>query len=196
MKRLFFILCTLLLCEGLYAQNANRSGSFIELAGGATVGNSPVQSGTIVSDFHPGSDNNDAVIDLYRKIEKTGGAGLSIGVGYRWATSIHFAFEVKLQAVANTTDFTKTMALNIKPDIRYTSREISGSTSLYANANIGLGTFLDNSTMSVPYEVGVGFNFGNHISAGLIWDAQYALSKHEYHGKHYGMFGIRLGYKF
>lgn len=195
MKKFLLLMSAALFCVALQAQNANRSGLFVELGGGFTAGDSPNQAGKIVSEFVPSTDNN-AAINLYRKVDKTSGACVDLGVGYRWATSLHFAFEVKLQAMSHVSNFTETLAINLKPGVRYTSREIIGTTSLYANANAGLGAFVDNTTLSVPYEVGVGFNFGNNISAGLVWDAQYAVSKHEYHGAHYGMAGIRLGYRF
>lgn len=168
-----------LFCTALQAQNANRSGVFVELGAGLTAGDSPNQAGEIVSEFIPTVDNK-ATLNLYRKVDKTSGVCANLGVGYRWATSLHFAFELKLQAMSHVSNFTETLAINLKPGVRYTSREISGSTSLYANANVGLGSFVDHATLSVPYEVGVGFNFGNNISAGLVWDAQYAVSKHEY----------------
>lgn len=147
--------------NNLIAQNANRSGIFLELQGGAALGDviKPV------SDYGMGS------YDLYPVYLKGGVVG-SVDVGYRWATSSIFAIEAKVGLWSNFADFNNTYNLRIMPGFRITTKEIYKNSSIFFGCNIGAGYAPSNNSrhdiFNAVAEISTGLNINKNIYLGLF----------------------------
>lgn len=198
MKKLILLIAGVLLAFiGVQAQNANRTGIFIELQGGRAFGE--VIHGE----------------DYYYHSEFTylkGGVVGGLGVGYRYATSNSFAIEGKVNLWADFLDIGDTFNLDIMPGIRWTSKDFSSNKSLYLSLNAGFGLNpTDAYSMFVPIEISVGFNLTNNLYLGVFLTEKMCVgggtgSVHYYAGqsshsvyldsRSYTSAGIKLGYRF
>lgn len=209
-KILMTLLIILAAIPAAFAQNANRSGFFLELAGGGITGDSPAIGYSVA---------NNTV-----NMECAGGAALNLGFGYRLATSRHWAYEFRAEGQTSAKKPDMSLVIKILPaGFRYTSSEIFGNSSIFAHLNVGgaigainasytrtLGTaspnmetqyakMFDKGSFGVAYEAGVGINITTHLYAEALWDSQVMLSTYGKNGNgtlHWGMAGVRIGYRF
>lgn len=185
----------------IQAQNANRSGFFIELEGGRAFGN--------VMDFESRS------YDAEGTYLKDGAVG-SLHFGYRKTTSNSVAIEAKIGAWTNFLDVKNTLNVNIMPGIRWTSKEFTGNVSAFLSFNAGFGLNKANpGCFYVPVEIGVGLNLTNNLYLGLFaserilvssyydsfYGYDYELDNETYgfaylYPKSYMSAGLRLGFRF
>ena len=214
----FFILCISVVTSGI-AQNANRSGVFVEAGAGLFVGTVP-----------------------YSKIEwnnnnlsghRPSGPDINLAIGYRGATSSVFAWEFKIESSLDPSSVKQTLVLGILPGIRITTKEIFSNTSLYFGLNAGyaLGSkqifYYNRSIHSIIYKhswgdgegiaggakisVCAGLNITHAFYVGLYWDYNFLSSQignvnhyeiddygHNVYGSNnrWGSVGVRLGYRF
>lgn len=208
MKRFLLLLLAVCALTAVSAQNANRKGFFIEAAVGGSIGDTP-RTGLSM-------DGNTLMAHT------TGGTVVNLAFGPRFRTGEHTAFDFRVEAQANTARLTQTLVLKAMPGIRITTGELFGNISLYVSTNIGFaaadagepsydqfipddGTvvewdiFGDGASFGVAYALGVGLNITTHFYAGLLWDAQYMFKQvriNEPESLHYGMAGVRVGYRF
>lgn len=122
------------------AQNANRSGVFVEITPGVTI-----------------------ITDCY-DFECGPSFSTSFDAGYRWAISTHCALDAKLTACLPIEGIDDGhIGVTILPSFRYTSLELGNSNkSVYFS--VGLGFCFP---MQVGYDVQLGFNLSNHFYLGL-----------------------------
>lgn len=190
MKKLILIIVAVLgMGIAAQAQNANRSGAFIELSGGYIVGDSPLvdvnTSSSIVGDSY-------VTQEVY---EYLSGVTLQLSAGYRWAFASHWALEGKVgfYLPAGEMDF---FTLKIGPGLRYTSKELGNSNSsiyLGLNPNFIYSTF---GAINFGYEIQAGVNITPKFSIGLIWNANMLEEAYTYDICHTGSIGLSLGYRF
>ena len=142
MKKIILIICVLLASFiELSAQNANRSGLFIEAGGGYLLGTVPVSK----------LEWKDNAL----KILIPDGPDINLAVGYRGATSSVFAWQIKAELSTVPPDFETTMVLAFMPGIRLTTKELFGNTSLYfgLDAGFALGRSSSYSTRYLYFPV-------------------------------------------
>lgn len=205
MKRLLtLIVAVLLAVTGLYAQNANRNGFFIELQGGAAFGEVLKYEPSSYSDYPSAS------------CLKGGGVG-SLDFGYRFATSSNFAVDFKLGAWSDFAEVGRTLQLRGMPGFRWTSNDFGSNMSAYVafNAGVGLSPTGEEFGIYIPAEISVGLNFSQHFYGGLVLNYSALVtgerSKSEYldieentyyeneiyvNRRSYPSIGLRLGYRF
>lgn len=198
------------------AQNANRSGFFIEAGVGGACGNTPRtallhQDGQVLVKYASGG-----VFDGY--------------LGGRFRTSNHWAFDIRLGAQAAFSALKPTLTIKAMPGMRYTSNELFGNVSLYGALVVGgafgfgyglcgsvipengeyklddlkhrwhLGTDYEQDDLwGVSYMIAVGLNVTTHFYAGLLWDGQYMFALNQgtiFPNPSWGMLGVQLGYRF
>lgn len=125
MKRILLILTAFLSLVGMAtAQNANRSGVFLELGGGPTFGTK------LLKDVEwTGS----SLI-----VKKAGSGEANLGVGYRKASSRVFAWEIKAQLSTMPSDLEGSHTFALMPGFRYTTKELFGNVSMYFGLNAGV----------------------------------------------------------
>ncbi len=212
MKKLLLMILALCAMAGAQAQNANRKGFFIEAAIGGSIGNPPL-SGL--------SMQNNELMAHY-----TGGTVVNVAFGPRFTTGEHTAFDFRLEAQANTANITQSLVLKAMPGIRITTGELFGNISMYIAANVGFAAadagcydcsqhrdcvpddgsilqweaFADAPSFGAAYSLGLGLNITTHFYGGFVWDAQYMFHQTRdnltWENLHYGMAGLRLGYRF
>lgn len=125
MKKLFAFLMLILTAVGsVSAQNANRSGFFLEAGVGVPIGTTPTYKLKVENDVLVG----------YR----AGGIGYEAALGYRYALSVPCAIEIMAQFSALSSNLDSTGAISVMPGFRYTTTEILGNMSLYFGVNAGL----------------------------------------------------------
>lgn len=126
MKRILLILTAFLSLVGMAtAQNANRSGVFLELGGGPTFGAKLLKDGEWTGS---------SLI-----VKKAAGSGeANLGVGYRKASSRVFAWEIKAQLSTMPSDLEGSLTLALMPGFRYTTKELFGNVSMYFGLNAGV----------------------------------------------------------
>lgn len=106
------------------AQNANRSGFFMELGIGGLVGNTPRSSLSI-------ADN----IVYYKCVS---GAAVDFGMGARFKTSNHWAYEFKAEGQIPLSNPANALVGRLLPvGFRYTSGELWRNYSIFVHLNIG-----------------------------------------------------------
>lgn len=220
MKRIITMaVIALLSIVGAMAQNANRKGFFIELQGGAAIGD------VVTADDYFYKYDISPIKDLtYLK----GGFAGSLDFGYRFRLSNMFAFEAKAGLWANFADFLTTWNVRIMPGIRWTSKDFAGNMSAFLAYNVGVGfsavessDSYDHMTTSlnyvIPSELGAGINVTPKFYIGLVWNinvyidpwdrAKYIYIKtndgtnekigdYELYPKTYNTLALRLGYRF
>lgn len=196
-----------------HAQNANRSGFFIEAGIGGTVGNTPRISATLTENY-----------DFY--FTSAGGASWSIGFGQRFRTSRHFAYDIKAEVQSTIDCPVYNATVKFYPvGIRYISPEPWRNYSFYASACLGgalssahdqlpynesyyeyiltpgetLNFKLDgDESFGIAYSLEAGININNHLYGGIVWDAQYMFAQYRYvrSNLNWGMVAFKIGYKF
>lgn len=194
MKRILFtIICCLTLSAGAYGQNANRSGMFVEAQAGCAFGR-------VIDGYY---NYNGKRYDIYVK----GGTVGSLSLGYRWATSRSFAFEVKADAWTDFLSVKETVLGNVLLGMRWTSREIGNSNkSIYLSFNGGVG-FGCNENICANAQLGVGCNFTSKLYAGLyfteiipFWEGYdsgyYNNNYYDHEPQAYTSASIKIGYRF
>lgn len=218
---LFLIFLGAFLTNG-FAQNANRSGLFIEAGTGFLIGNPPIQKLEWI-------DNS---MNAYFP----SGPDVNLALGYRGATSSVFAWEIKIEASGVPKDMRSSFVLAAMPGIRYTTREIFGNSSLYIGFNLGFatgssqyiigGSFqLDENkefkpikenfkSLGAKLSLTAGINITSKLYAGLYFDYSimsdqigdtnfnynsnnnYTEIFHYGDWNYFGSIGVRLGYRF
>lgn len=207
---LFCALCVLT-PSTLKAQNANRSGFFLEAAVGGTIGDTPRVAATF-------SENHDFSFTY------AGGTAWNFAFGQRIRTSNHFAYEVKAEVQSTTSHLMQAMTFKLYPlGLRYTSLEFWRNLSFYVTGDLGgaigskgirlsgngwhdtidvgetktIRTF-DPLCGGVAYAIGIGVNLTNHFNAGVIFDSQFMFRqcRFEESNLNWGIVGLKLGYIF
>lgn len=206
-KVLFLLVFCVLATRAATAQNANRSGFFIEGAVGGTTGNTPRTS--------YGLDNEN--LTMYH----AHGTAVNFALGFRARISSYAAYEFSLEAQSPVDAFKTQPVFKVMPlSFRFTTKEFWRNYSFYINFRIGgaignKGEFYgsdplqDDNIIDVnlfrgmsagaAYQIGVGINLSNHFYAGFSWDAQLMFQQIrnlEPENIHWGMTGLRLGYRF
>lgn len=176
MKKILLLL--MLLATGISvgrAQNANRSGVFLELSGGPSIGN--VLSVDYVN--VNGSYSNPLFDDVCFK----GGFDMNFSFGYRLALSNHWALglsagaEGNLKILSDVLTFPKAMLGG-----RWTSNDFNNGMSFYLQPQVGFALSIPMDTgIALPVGLDMGFNFTNHFYGGI--DLQYYVVLNE--GWHY-----------
>lgn len=205
MKRIILLTVLAVLAMTGYAQNANRSGFFVEASAG--IFNYPYYSTKVNV-----TDNTLQNVFVTTK-ESTFSA--DFGLGYRFTTSKYFALEIKAKCfdLANL-DKSGFLMFKLMPGIRYTTPELSSNSniSMYLALNAGAVFQLAEKDFKdemygkcyfgVAYDVSVGFNFTTDFYTGFIWSAQLCsverlcLNVGSTGLTHCGMLGLTLGYRF
>lgn len=204
-KLIIFMLAAVAMALPAAAQNANRSGIFLEVGGGGVLGKSPTYKLSI---------SDGAILQAHN----LAGFGFDFATGYRYATSRFCAVEMKINAqlpMQSVDDF----ILGFMPGFRYTSREFSGNSSFFAAINAGLGLYgvrYNHFTINMPnpetnlegssfspdfnYELSFGINFTNAFYASFFWDGfiidANRVNLYSKQTCHWGSLGLRLGYLF
>lgn len=207
---LFCALCVLT-PSTLKAQNANRSGFFLEAAVGGTIGDTPRVAATF-------SENHDFSFTY------AGGTAWNFAFGQRFRTSNHFAYEVKAEVQSTVSNILPAAVCKFYPlGLRYTSPEVWRNFSIYATGSLGgaIGSagnylkdvyydsplisgqtkdikFFDEVSGGAAYSVGLGVNITSHFYAGFLWDGQFMFNQYRFDkgNRNWGMVGFKLGYKF
>lgn len=211
MKKLLILFVMLTASTALsLAQNANRSGFFLEAGAGATVGSTPRVSYTLT--------NNDFTFKC------ASGLSVDFGLGYRLRTSSHWAYEFKANAQSVTSYLKDSFVARALPvGFRYTSVEIWRNFSLYCHFNIGgalaagrgkidpwsdlkpdahyvpVEGFDDDLGFGAACSLGLGINLTTHFYMEYCWDSQAIFGAYGKDGKgtyHWGMSGLVIGYRF
>lgn len=148
------------------AQNANRSGVFVELTPGMTI--------------VPDGYGHHMMCNF----------SMSLDAGYRWAFSTNWALDGRFKVQSILADGDECMVIVILPALRYTSSELSNDSNKSFYASIGIGyDFLVYEGFG--YDVQLGFNLSNHFYLGLKTDGYINYGNHI----HYPV-GVCLGYRF
>lgn len=179
--KLLLLLVAVLVMTGaghrLAAQNANRNGFIIELQGGGALG-------TIETDRLEYVADKNAIATA-----KKGGFVGQLNIGYRWATSINWAVELRAGISDNFSESSLYIA-SLMPGVRYTSRELFGNKSLYASFNAGVGYNPYGEAIFVPLDLNVGLNLTNSLYAGVFFDYNICASSSYY--KYYDLSNYRF----
>lgn len=219
MNRLLVALLLLLgMAETLSAQNANRSGFFLEAGFGGTIGNTP-RKGFFIS--------NNRIMNLYNA-----GPAVDFGLGYRFRTATHWAYEVKAEGQTCLSNPVNALVGRFLPvGFRYTSVEFWRNFSLYGHFNLGGAIAVNNGKISayyrenIPtsvltpdmddaatingfkgenafggaYSLGIGVNITTHFYAEACFNGQWMFGcwgRNGHGAYHWGMAGAILGYRF
>jgi non-specific serine/threonine protein kinase len=134
MKLLFIAISFLVaLSTTISAQNANRSGVFMEIQGGVALGD--------VLQYRIGTNHIDDV--LYYKLGYSfystylkGGVTTSLDFGYRWTTSNHLSLDAKIGVNANLAEFKYTYNWSVPTTVNVESLEEIGGTELDNATNL------------------------------------------------------------
>ena len=215
MKRFFVLTLLAVLISGIAtAQNANRSGFFLEAGIGGLVGNTPRTS--IFS-----TDN----VLYYKTLS---GAAVVLGFGGRFRIGNHWAYELKIDIQSPLSSPLNNMIGRFLPvSFRYTSTEIYRNYSLYAHMNLGASivgnrgiiewdsfdneTFYPNTPdkelngfnggvgIGPAYSLGIGVNITTHVYVEAFCNGQAIIGAYGKNGNeiiNYGLVGILAGYRF
>lgn len=163
MKRILFTLITALFLGvlGANAQSANRKGFFMELQGGQTIGDV----------YRSRNDKN------YLK----GGMDLGLNIGFRLATSNHWAFQMKLSATENLSATNAFMPAFLV-GMRWISNDFAGNKSVYIGLNAGAGITGGTSDVApfVPIDIEAGVNITNKLYIGIFATPRIICGEEEY----------------
>ncbi len=213
-KKLLLLLIVILSFGFVQAQNANRSGIFLELGAGGLIGSTPRKSLSIVDDV------------MYFKY--LSGPTIDCGVGGRLRMNNHWAYELKIDAMLPVSSPINNMILRCLPlGFRYTSQEIWKNNSLYGHVNVGVALAanrgiinyegIENKTyyyntpereikgfsssvgLGVAYSLGFGVNITTHFYTEACWKGQTIFDSFVRNGRaiaNYGTLGIIFGYRF
>lgn len=213
-KILLLLIMAFTAASATFAQNANRSGFFLEAGIGGTVGSTPRSSFSTTDNVFTFKCRSGMMVDF--------------GLGYRLRFSPHWAYEFKVNAQSNPGNIINDFTGRALPvGFRYTSVEVWRNFSLYCHFNVGgaisasngqvgwygMDQMTDNmqdveikgfngdghEAFGAAYSLGIGVNVTTHFYVEYCWDAQYMFSCYRKNGKgnlHWGMSGIVLGYRF
>lgn len=153
-----FSLMLVLLLAGIsfaQAQNANRSGFFMELSGGLPIGK-------IYGEAH--IDGGPDATDAYLK----GGFDLNFSLGYRLAVSKNWAIGLQ----AGIEDNLAAAKYVLKAPIvmlsgRWTSNDFRNGMSFYLQPQFGFANAASASCCYIPAGIDLGVNLTNHLCLGL-----------------------------
>ncbi len=211
MKRSIFLIFVLFCMSFVSnAQNANRKGFFVEAGFGGLVGNS-IRSSVKIT-------NNTL------QYKCLAGSLVEIGLGGRFRSGNHWAYEFKLGCQTNLSEPVYGMCFRILPvGFRYTSIEIWRNISLFSHFNVGTTIGLNNGKMprviptlfpetpfidieestscgvGLGYSLGIGANLTNHCYLELCYNAQALFNSIGNKGKgtvNGGLLGVSIGYRF
>lgn len=188
-----------------YAQNANRSGIFLEIGAGGTIGDSPA------TEIHTSLAVNDGKLIEAVTIKRDTGIKFNIATGYRYAVSNNWAIEMKATGVKYN-DF----VLKLMPGARYTSKELFSNVSMYIAPNIGISYDFgaEYDPCGLAFNLGVGLNLTERIYVGVNFEGQYYFEESylsfDYNGygndyykfdkyaayQYRGTIGLNIGYRF
>lgn len=175
-----------------YAQNANRSGFFLEIGAGSVVGES---SYTDTKEEFSVIDGSLAVIS---KVKRDNGFKFNVGTGYRLAVSNNWAIELKAMGVKYND-----IAVKLMPGARYTSKELFSNVSMYIAPNIGACLYIGDyhALFGLGYSLGLGLNLTERISIGAVFEGHYLFddiwwTDLELESPNWGTIGINIGYRF
>lgn len=215
-KMIFMLLLAVLSVAGVSAQNANRSGFFLELGAGGFVINPPMlkvtttykQTGTSVPSTISGND----VIE-YENVLK-----YSFNVGYRFAKSRHWAVDCRLNCMFSDGMLDEMFVVGIMYGARYVSPELFRNFSLYGALSVGPMFRLDKIDYvsgDVNIYGGANFELGCNLSNKLYMGAFLSLyggvpspEYNEYYNEYIedkqytdeirinGLLGAKLGFRF
>lgn len=176
---LFMMFAVAAMCG--YAQNANRSGFFLEIGAGAVVGSSPYTD--VIENF--------AVIDgklsEIVKVKHDSGIKFNVGTGYRHAVSDNWAIELKAMGVKYSD-----IAVKLMPGARYTTKELFSNVSMYIAPNVGACLYHDVERFGLGYSLALGLNLTESLSVGVVYDGQYIFEVES----PWGTIGVNIGYRF
>lgn len=213
-KFLLMLLVLTAAIPGAMAQNANRSGFFLETAVGGITGSTPAI----------GYSAKDGKVSAYC----LSGTAVNFALGFRRATARHWAYEFRMEGQIDTETHGKELSARLLPiGFRYTSPELVRNNSLFFHFNVGGALVtpnaspedalprynghinpnsprkdakaLDDNSYGAAYELGIGVNLSNHFYVEALWDSQVMLDTFGKEGKkalHWGMVGARIGYRF
>ncbi len=199
-KYIWILIFSIFAITEIQAQNTNRSGIIAELCVGTPLNLENIT--TIGTDDY----------QIHRLL-------FDISVGYRFATSRHWAVDIKLNALTDMCGIDSSrslLAISLIPGLRYTSVEFHKNISFYTSLNAGFGirinqNIIDNkypSYMCGYWELGLNLNEKIYIGTFIndIWlsrletepnitiDEDYVL----YIGDYCNIFllGLKFGYRF
>ncbi len=219
MKKIL-LLSLLAICTvvGASAQNANRSGIFFEAAGGGSIGNGPLiglsMDGPNLMGYYAGG----AVLNLAVGAQFRISDHNAIGFRAEAQSNVsHFTQSLVLKAMPGLRITTDELFANIsmyinvnaglavadlgKPDFicdQYYGW--SEHSAVPGDGSVVKWNSIKDASLGVAYEIGVGLNITSRFYGGLVWDAQIMFDQTRDLDStgilHYGMAGIRLGYRF
>ena len=148
---------------GVLAQNANRSGFFMEFGAGSFVVNPPIEKVTI--SYKQTGTQAPTSVTREELIEYESDVKYSATIGYRLATSRHWAIEMKANCLFGKELFDEMFMIMGMPGVRYTSPELFRNISLYSSLHLGIGARLDKSDfIHQPVAYGGDFELGINLS--------------------------------
>lgn len=104
-------------------------------------------------------------------------SGLGVDLGFRWTEKFGESFRwdiIKLSAQTDTKYFIENLNVQLKTGPRYVSPVLFGKQSLYANATVGYGIFVDDTDAhGLAWEIGAGINITPRFSAGIVYNSQH-----------------------
>ncbi len=198
------------------AQNANRGGFFIEAAVGGTTGSTPRTSyGIVNGDLTLHHAHGTAL-----NIALGGRARISSYAAYEFVVEFQSPIDAfKTQPVAKaypiafrftTPEFYRNFSVYInfrlggaigsKGTIKWWDPwEGDNPELLQPGSSDRDFALFEEVCGGAAYEIGFGVNITNHFYAGFTWDAQYMFNQYrnvKAENLHWGMAGLRLGYRF
>lgn len=206
MKKLIIALLCAVAALGATAQNANRSGFFIEAAIGGATGSTPRTSAYL--------DGNTLMAKF------AGGTSFNIALGMRCKSGSHMAVDFRLEAQSPVSYVSSVPTGRFLIAPRYISSELFGNMSIYGTVGIGGAVSFSyplycttlpaegscdykmshgEVSPGVAYMLGAGLNITTHFSVGFIWSSQFMFNQCRIHNNenlNWGMAGLQLGYRF
>ncbi|MDE7160072.1 MAG: hypothetical protein K2O24_04425 [Muribaculaceae bacterium] len=220
MKRIMLFLVGLWMAFGAVAQNANRSGFFVEAGAGGFFGKTPRTSIMYDSKTYTYT------------VTFANSCALDLGFGFRARLGRHWAYQCRLQLEADAANFNPLFSPKVFPlGFRYTSPEIFGNSSIYASVDLGLSSWPSGNpniyyypektedkkqvlgaTMNIDGygniicgiigSAGVGINITTKLYAGFSLEVQrnvtttalYRIGRID--NMFWGSVGVRVGYRF
>lgn len=200
MKKIVFIIALLTALFSANAQNANRSGLFVDLGFGVAVGNTPITKAYLQTNSI--------------KIEYGEGVGAMAALGYRYAISRFTAVEAKVEYMNTFKNAAATSMFKVMPGGRYYFVNFKDNKSIFVGANIGIAIGSEGcvntdgktepATFLSPMKVGLALDFelGVSLTPQMCLSAFFDMqSIPQYHAKSedsnsWGLLGAKVSYRF